>query len=121
MGNQKSDSVYPVCSIEQLNHAECHEFRLLDDQTEGFLVNWRGKYFAYFNSCPHTQVNLNWTPNQFLDIDSQFIQCSLHGALFEPDTGLCIRGPCLGQSLTCLPVVEQDGMVCITLQSQKPA
>ena len=80
------------------------------------MVNWHDEYVAYLNCCPHTQVNLNWMPNQFLDIESRFLQCSLHGAIFEPQTGLCIRGPCLGQSLTPLPTVVQGEVVSVDLK-----
>ncbi|MGD8927230.1 MAG: Rieske 2Fe-2S domain-containing protein [Thioalkalispiraceae bacterium] len=119
MSDYLSQSCYPVCPINQLQHASCVEFRLPPDQKEAFLINWHGKFYAYLNSCPHTQVTLNWTPDQFLDFESKFIQCSLHGALFEPDSGFCIHGPCLGKSLTTLPVTERGGMLCIELDAVK--
>jgi nitrite reductase/ring-hydroxylating ferredoxin subunit len=121
MSEQKANSYYQLCSVERLRHAECLEFSLPFDQKEAFLLNWQGDFHAYLNNCPHTLVALNWTPNQFLDIEMQFLQCSLHGALFEPDTGLCIRGPCLGQSLTALPLLEHGGKVCIDLIALKSA
>ena len=124
--NMDSSSLYPVCSAGQLTHAECFEFTVPGDLldrvgepafriAEAFIVNWHGSYVAYLNSCPHTQVNLSWSPNQFFDIESQYIQCSMHGALFDPSSGVCLRGPCQGQSLTPLATVVNDGMVCIKL------
>jgi len=124
--SSRSQLVYQICSSGQLAHAECFEFTIpkdLLDRTgnlalrtaEAFVVNWHGAYVAFLNSCPHTQVNLSWSPNQFFDIESQYIQCSMHGALFEPASGVCLRGPCLGQSLTPLPTVVHDEMVCIDL------
>jgi nitrite reductase/ring-hydroxylating ferredoxin subunit len=73
----------------------------LADQTkrEIFLVSYLDQIYGYENRCPHTGVNLNWLPDQFLDADSRFIQCSMHGALFRIEDGLCMRGPCVGQSL----------------------
>lgn len=123
-----SQIYYPVCPVEQLVHAECLEFTLPENltiqnanmklmTTEAFVLNWLGDYHSYLNSCPHTQVNLNWTPNQFLDVESQFIQCSLHGAVFDPASGLCLRGPCLGESLISLPTVIHDGIVSIDLKA----
>ena len=48
--------------------------------------------------------------NQFLDGDQEFIQCSTHGALFVVETGECISGPCLGQSLQKVDInVHSDG------------
>jgi len=126
----RSQSIYPICSVGQLTHAECLEFTIPKDlldsagspalcTAEAFLVNWHGTYQVYLNSCPHTQVNLSWSPNQFFDIESQFIQCSLHGALFDPSSGVCLRGPCLGRSLTALPVAVKDEMVCVELSAMK--
>jgi nitrite reductase/ring-hydroxylating ferredoxin subunit len=71
---------------------------------EGFLINRHGQIHAYQNACPHTGVTLNWAPHQFMDVSEQFIQCGLHGALFVPESGLCVRGPCLGQSLKRLSI-----------------
>jgi nitrite reductase/ring-hydroxylating ferredoxin subunit len=67
---------------------------------EVFVVNEQGHFFGYINSCPHTGAPLEWMPNQFLSLDKQSIQCSLHGARFTIDEGFCIQGPCAGQGLT---------------------
>ncbi len=71
---------------------------------DAFIIRFAGEVRAYLNSCPHTGVNLNWSDDQFFDIDHTFIQCSLHGALFQPLDGLCIQGPCQGDSLKSLPI-----------------
>ncbi|UCE90486.1 MAG: Rieske 2Fe-2S domain-containing protein [Pseudomonadota bacterium] len=63
------------------------------------VVRWRGQVAVYVNSCPHTGVNLEWMPDQFFDVDGQYLQCATHGALFRPDNGYCVGGPCAGQSL----------------------
>ncbi len=122
-----AQSFYQICLAGQLGHAQSLEFTLPQNLTRkmvdrvlatsaAFVVNWHGEYRAYLNSCPHTRVSLNWRPNQFLDLESRFIQCGLHGAIFEPLTGVCLRGPCLGRSLLSLPtVVVEDGSVCVDL------
>ncbi len=101
-----------ICARSQIPHAHCLEFSIPGDKllsptgkTDGFVVNWQGKYIAYLNSCPHTGVSLNWLPNQFFDLESRYLQCGMHGAIFEPDTGLCVRGPCRAQSLLKLPLI----------------
>ena len=44
--------------------------------------------------------------------DGRALICSTHGALYEPDTGLCTAGPCAGDRLTPLPLhVENDTLV----------
>lgn len=56
---------------------------------------------------------LNWSDEQFFDFEHKFIQCSLHGALFEPLDGLCVWGPCLDKSLQSIPVELVDQQVII--------
>jgi nitrite reductase/ring-hydroxylating ferredoxin subunit len=71
---------------------------------DGFVVRSGDHIAAFVNRCPHTGVNLNWLPDQFLDLDAKYIQCSLHGALFRVEDGLCVWGPCVAQSLQRLPL-----------------
>ena len=78
---------------------------------------------AYRNHCPHTGAPLEWLPDQFLDLDNNFIQCAIHGALFRPEDGYCLRGPCVGQSLEPLTLEVVDGRIRVLLQPgrQSPA
>ena len=83
----------------------------------GFFIVRRGnEAFAYLNSCPHTKAPLEWLPDQFLDQQREYIQCSLHGALFSLDTGYCLRGPCAGDALTPLVVSVENGDVYLLLK-----
>ena len=75
---------------------------------EGFLVNHQGIYHAYVNRCPHVGTPLDLWPNEFLSVDGRVFVCSTHGALFEPDSGYCVSGPCSGDALTPL-AVRRDG------------
>jgi nitrite reductase/ring-hydroxylating ferredoxin subunit len=66
---------------------------------EGMLLNYRGSLHAYLNRCPHIGLSLDWVDNQFFTVDGRFLMCANHGATFEPATGECIWGPCLGVGL----------------------
>ncbi len=81
-----------------------------------FVVRKDGGVYAYRNKCPHTGAPLEWQPDQFLDLDRSFIECAMHGALFRADNGLCLRGPCAGQSLTPLAVRLEGGRVSVDLR-----
>lgn len=81
---------------------------------EIFLVRTRVDLYGYLNRCPHTGINLDWFPNQFLDVTDSFIQCATHGALFRIEDGFCLRGPCAGEYLQKLSLqIEQDDVVLI--------
>jgi len=60
---------------------------------------------AWINRCPHARHPLDLLPGRFLTVDRQWIQCSSHGALFAPDSGVCVAGPCVGRSLQSIPIV----------------
>jgi nitrite reductase/ring-hydroxylating ferredoxin subunit len=70
----------------------------------GFLVKATNGVAAYINTCPHAGHPLNFKPERFLTPDRSLILCASHGALFTRDEGLCIAGPCPGQSLRRVPV-----------------
>ena len=101
----------PVTKASSLSLDSAREFTVESNHraVELFIIHINEQFFAYMNHCPHTGVNLNWQPDQFFDIDHQFIQCSTHGALFRFEDGLCVRGPCAGASLTSVPLkIEND-------------
>jgi nitrite reductase/ring-hydroxylating ferredoxin subunit len=84
---------------------------------EGFLVRRGALVRAYVDSCPHTGAPLAWSPDTYLDADGELVQCALHGALFLPDTGECVHGPCVGDWLTPLPLRLRDGRVELLLDA----
>ena len=86
-----------------------------EDSLSLFVVHRDGEFHAYRNSCPHTGASLEWQEDRFLDQGNDFIQCSTHDALFEIRTGLCIAGPCVGDSLTALPVELDQGDIVVQL------
>lgn len=73
-----------------------------------FVVRRGDRVDGWQDSCPHVQgAPLAWRKDAYLSVDGQSIVCWGHGAVFDIDTGVCVRGACLGQALT--PVkVERD-------------
>lgn len=101
-----------LCAVSELAEGQARQFALplAERPLEAFVVKWRGRLHAYINSCPHTGVALNWLPHEFFDLDGRHIQCAMHGALFRPDDGYCVWGPCAGRALSPLTVEVQDGV-----------
>ena len=75
------------------------------------LLRWGGRALAYRNRCPHRGTPLDWVPGRFLSPDGRQLQCATHGARFRPEDGLCVAGPCLGQRLAAVAVIEADGLI----------
>jgi nitrite reductase/ring-hydroxylating ferredoxin subunit len=67
--------------------------------------------YAYLNRCPHAGRPLNIGTGTFTTADGTLLQCHAHGALFEKNSGLCIAGPCVDESLRSLPVHVVHGEV----------
>lgn len=92
-----------------------HKFVVQRDheQLETFVLRFRGNVYGYLNRCPHLFLQLDYEEGEFFDISGDYIICANHGALFEPDSGECVSGPCYGASLDAIQVVETDGVVLI--------
>jgi nitrite reductase/ring-hydroxylating ferredoxin subunit len=81
------------------------------EPARAFALRFEGQVVAYLNRCVHVPTEMDWQDGEFLDMDRQFIMCSIHGAVYEPDTGRCAGGPCGRGKLTALQVKERDGQV----------
>jgi len=78
---------------------------------EGILLRTKAGLRCYENLCQHLPVKLDSGTRQFLSREKKLILCQSHGALYEPETGLCTRGPCEGASLKMLPIEVRVGFV----------
>lgn len=113
---QNNRKKYPVCSLTELKESKSLGIEINHDNvTEQYLLIYHeNSVHSYLNRCPHTGVNLEWMPNQFLDTSEKFIQCSTHGALFKIEDGFCLRGPCIGDKLKFIDnCVEKDNIYLI--------
>ena len=102
-----------VGSADELAHGTSKKFTLRRGprEFEALLVNYQGNLFAYVNRCPHTGITLDWVNNQFFSVDGRYLMCATHGAVFEPPSGECIWGPCVGLALQSVPIEIEDGQV----------
>ena len=108
------------CDLDTLTPGRTEKFRLAcgGRTIEGFAVNHDGRVYAYVNCCPHVGAPLDLWPNEFMSEDGRTIVCSTHGALFEPEGGLCAAGPCAGDRLTTLPARVEGHAVVVTCLAQ---
>jgi nitrite reductase/ring-hydroxylating ferredoxin subunit len=82
---------------------------------EGFLARFQGKLVAYENRCRHHPVHLDFDTGRFFTPAGGHFICQTHNAFYEPLTGLCVRGPCEGESLKRLDIQVIDGDVWLEL------
>ncbi len=82
---------------------------------EGFLARFRGQWVAYENRCRHLPVRLDGEGDGFFSPKQVYLVCHAHQANYEPLTGLCVRGPCEGESLVRLTIEEVEGEIWLIL------
>lgn len=109
---------HTLCMLDDIGDPGSRGFAVdigADEPLRLFVVRKDDVFAAYRNSCPHTGAPLEWQPDQFLDLDNSFIQCAIHGALFRPEDGYCVRGPCAGDALRPLTLEIDNGEVCLVV------
>lgn len=109
--------LFKLCAFDELDELDSRGFFIteLSPARNIFIVRSSNKVLGYENSCPHTMGPLDWSPNEFLNYDKEYIQCANHGALFNIDDGRCIYGPCAGQSLRTVELKVEDNTVFAVL------
>lgn len=110
----------------------CHEDDLEEGRARGLdpwgdgrdtvlALHWRGQVRVYRNLCPHLDVAMQYRKDRFMSGDGQHIVCFAHGALFRPDNGFCVLGPCLGQSLQALENhIDVEGCIWLVAGQRSP-
>jgi nitrite reductase/ring-hydroxylating ferredoxin subunit len=73
-----------------------------------FFVRYGGEAYGYLNRCAHVPMELDWVEGQFFESSGLYLMCATHGAIYAPDTGKCVGGPCRGGRLRPVQVDERD-------------
>lgn len=102
-----SGELYAICNKREIRDRMGKSFPVMRRWTDGKLRPWDifvarfGKeYHAYVNECPHQHVRLDWEKNNFFEPNYlKVLMCGKHGSQFDPETGVCISGPCEGEKL----------------------
>lgn len=102
-----------ICaSTDLVDGGDGVRFTVTQDGREvpAFVVRYENRVYAYINRCTHQSTQLDWEPGRFFDADRRFLICATHGALYAPDSGACVGGPCRG-GLAKLQVIEKNNAV----------
>ena len=104
------EELCPLKDIED-NGAVGMVARVASKQRNIFVVRQGDNIHAYVNWCPHNQVLIDQIPGQFFNGNKTMLRCSKHGALFQINDGLCVEGPCEGESLHALKCRVDNGII----------
>lgn len=102
-----------LCAIDDIAEDGARGFvlQMRAGRFHGFVVRKPDAVYGYVDRCPHAGVTLARRLDDYLTPSGSLIACSWHGALFEPATGRCLGGPCMGQALAPWPVRIEDGWI----------
>lgn len=103
--------MFKLCALEDVPDGDAIGVEAPDG--EMVVVRQDGVVRVYRNECPHLGIELNFQPDVFLDTEHRYIQCANHGALFRIEDGLCVYGPCQGQSLVLIKAQIIEGSVWV--------
>ena len=116
MGTPRVEQSLRVAEVASLEHGQARTFTFEDGGREGrgFVMALRARdgqgttLVAYRNRCAHVAFDLDMGTGEFWSSKLGRIYCRTHGACYEPRTGICDRGPCVGRRLEAF-AVERDG------------
>lgn len=108
-----------ICSSEELEDGG-PGFRFIVQRhglsAPAFAIRFQSRVYAYLNQCGHVPAELDWQPGAFFDDSGLYLICSIHGALYDPQSGRCLSGRCRDTGLVPLSVEERDGSVYLHTQ-----
>ncbi len=91
------------------------EARLRGKILYGIVTRVGNRYFAFQNLCKHLPVTLDAGDGNVSSEDHQHLQCHMHGAMYELESGECIAGPCVGARLNRLKTREDGSRILVEL------
>lgn len=103
-----------LCATDALvEGGTAHVFDLLEWRrpARAFVLRFDGGVHGYINRCAHVPVELDWQPGRVFDDTGRWLICAVHGAVYDPASGLCVSGPCTHKRLKPISVREEGGVV----------
>ena len=111
-----------LCRLDEIVDGTARGFAIAGALRDTMFVVRRGDCVrGWLNACPHVDgAPLAWRKDAYLSADGQMIVCYGHGAVFDPTTGVCTSGPCVGQRLSPVPL-DRDGEGMLSISDAPPS
>ncbi|HCS13503.1 MAG: (2Fe-2S)-binding protein [Zetaproteobacteria bacterium CG06_land_8_20_14_3_00_59_53] len=105
-----------ICEASALSE---REFLTLDVLHGGDIVSclvfrYQGMVYAYRNQCVHMVRRLDGEQKRIFDDAGELLRCSMHGIVYQPQTGESLSTMCRGEKLTPVKITEHEGGIYIT-------
>lgn len=107
MNKRHGKGLRQITTLMELEHNQAikfplqskgHEFPLQNGKpSDGLVFLLEDEVHAYINVCEHRMKELDWDNDKEFFIPGKqghpFLQCKVHGALFDPCSGICVELP----------------------------
>ncbi|MBD9665535.1 Rieske 2Fe-2S domain-containing protein [Variovorax sp. VRV01] len=105
-----------LCRLDEIPDGAARGFDSTGMPRRAMFVVRRGdRMRGWLDACPHVDgAPLAWRKDAYLSADRNSIACYGHGAVFDIDTGVCTKGPCVGQALTPVTLECDEKALWIT-------
>lgn len=110
----KSKWVY-VCNSDDLGERNylALDFLYAGSPQSIIVFRFKAETFAYVNRCVHMPRKLNCERDGIFDDSGNYLRCSMHGIVYDPQTGASQSTMCNGEKLQSLKTVEDNGGIYI--------
>ncbi len=102
-----------VASAEELVHGSYRKVEVLyaGIETSVLICRLQGNIRAYLNQCVHMPRALDSEKNSVIDASGKYLRCSMHGIVYDPNTGESLSTLCTGERLKSIRlVVDEQGV-----------
>ena len=107
-----ADEILLCNSADLVNSGDAVPFDVIfcGQTSQAFSIRYQDQVHGYLNRCAHVPMEMDYQPNRFFDSTGHWLMCATHGAMYDPQTGVCRGGPCRG-GLVKIALSERDGVV----------
>jgi nitrite reductase/ring-hydroxylating ferredoxin subunit len=110
-----SQQRFPFCTSEALAEGRHVKLKMIFEgrEEECLLVRFNGLCYAYINRCVQMPRPLDCEKDLVFDQSGLYLRCSMHGIVYQPETGASVSTMCEGERLKSVQIYEADGEVGI--------
>lgn len=91
-----------------------------DEAKNAIVIRFNNKVFAYLNQCVHMPRALNCQSETIFDEQQNLLRCSMHGIVYDPETGQSLSTMCYDKKLVSLRLSLIQEKIIIDDKRVKP-
>ena len=110
----KASRIY-ICKSDDLGEKEhiTRDVIYSGEPQSSLFFRFNQKVYAYVNRCVHMPRKLNCERDIVFDDTGKYLRCSMHGIVYDPESGASLSTMCNGERLQAIKIVEDNGCVYI--------